>query len=84
MNKKTLIIFFVGLLEQFGYTFYLLAVNKYLILVSSILMFSYMAVYLSIINKIAKDEKDSIKLLLIYAGACGIGNYIAMSLRIIK
>jgi hypothetical protein len=77
-------LFGLGLIEQFGYTLYLIAVNKYMILMSSILMFSYMAIYLGIINKIAKDSKDSLRLLLIYALACGVGNYLAMSMRILK
>jgi len=84
MIKKIAIIFFAGLIEQFGYTLYLLAVNRYMIIASSILMFSYMTIYLLIINKIAKDEKDSIKLLLFYALSSGIGNWIAMSMHLIK
>lgn len=82
--QKYLLLFLAGLLEQAGYTFYLLSVNRYLIELSSILMFSYMIVYLGIINRIAKDSKDSWKMILVYAGACGIGNYIAMILKLIK
>jgi hypothetical protein len=82
--KKLLIIFVLGLLEQFGYTLYLLAVSRYLILVSSLLMFSYLFVYLSLINKIAKDSKDSIKLIIVYSLASALGNFCAMSLKIIK
>lgn len=81
--KKILIVFGAGLLEQFGYTLYLIAVNKYLILVSSILMFFYMAIYLWLMDRIIKN-KNSIKFLLIYAFACGIGNSIAMFLHLIK
>jgi hypothetical protein len=80
---KFILVFFIGLLEQTMYTLYLISVNHYLIGLSTILMFSYMVLYLGLISKIAKD-KDSIKLILIYAGACGLGNWIAMTLKIIK
>ena len=81
--NKTLLIFLLGFGEQLLYTFYLLAVGKYLIAASSILMFSYMIIYLWIINKIATN-KDSIKLILVYAASCGFGNFIAMQLNLIK
>ena len=77
------ILFGAGLLEQFGYTLYLIAVNKYMSLVSSILMFSYMIVYLWIVRK-TSTEKEGWKLILVYALACGLGNYIAMSMKLIK
>jgi hypothetical protein len=82
--KKLLLVFFIGLCEQFLYTLYLLSVNKYLILISSIFMFLYMVLYLGLINRIAKDNKDSIKLIFVYSFACMIGNFIAMSLKFIK
>jgi len=82
--KKALTIFGAGLIEQVLYTLYLLAVNKYMIIPSTILMFSYMVIYLLIINYAIKDEKNSLPLLVIYAASSGIGNYIAMILHIIK
>ena len=82
--KKALMIFGAGLIEQTLYTLYLLAVGRYMIEASSILMFSYMIIYLLIINYAIKDEKNSLSLLLIYALSSGIGNYLAMSLHIIK
>jgi uncharacterized protein YebE (UPF0316 family) len=82
-NNKLPVIFSVGLIESLGFTLYLIAVNKYLIFTSSLLMFFYMAVYLWLIDKIAKD-KDSIGMLLVYAFACGLGNYIAMAMHLIK
>jgi len=82
--KKLILIFFIGLGEQTLYTFYLLSLTRYLIGLSSILMFSYMIIYLGIINKIAKDKSDSVKMLLVYAGSCGIGNWLAMMLHLIK
>ncbi|MBU0581468.1 MAG: hypothetical protein KKA19_09865 [Candidatus Margulisbacteria bacterium] len=82
--NKYLLIFLVGLIEQFGYTLYLIAVGKYLMLASSVLMFMYFFVYLLIINYAIKDNKNTISLLLVYAFAAGVGNYIAMALRLIK
>lgn len=84
MAKKIFIIFSVGLIEQLLYTFYLLSLNKYLIEMSSILMFSYILIYLGIINRIAKDKKDSFFMMLSYAISCGVGNYLAMILHVIK
>ncbi len=82
--KKALIIFSAGLIEQIMYTLYLLSVSRYLIGISTILMSSYMIIYLLIINYAIKDEKNSLPLLLTYAISSGIGNYIAMILHIIK
>lgn len=83
-TKKYLMIFGAGLIEQFGYTLYLLAVGKYLILISSVLMFVYFFVFLFIMNYAIKDKENTIGLLLTYAMAAGIGNYIAMILHLIK
>jgi hypothetical protein len=84
MKLKFLLMFAAGLIEQSLYTLYLLAVNKYLVEVSSILMFSYMVIYLWLVDKIAKDKQDSIKLILCYASACMMGNWIIMALKVIK
>jgi hypothetical protein len=82
--QKYLIVFGAGLLEQFGYTLYLIAVGKYLIVVSSILMLLYFFVYLLIVNYIIKEKDNCIGLLLTYAIAAAIGNYIAMIMNLIK
>lgn len=87
-NKKLSLKYYLalsgaGLLEQFGYTLYLIAVNKYMALASSMLMFSYMIVYLWIVRK-TSTEKEGWKLILVYALACGLGNWIAISLKLIK
>ena len=84
MYKKALSIFGAGLAEQILYTLYLLAINRYMIGISTILMFTYMVIYLLIINYAIKDEKNSLPLLIVYAASSGIGNYIAMILHIIK
>ena len=81
---KGLNIFGAGLIEQVLYTLYLLAIGRYMIEISSILMFAYMVIYLLIINYAIKDEKNSLPLLIIYALSSGVGNYIAMILHIIK
>lgn len=81
---RIFILFVVGFLEQGLYTLYLLTVNKYMTIASSLLMFSYMFIYLLIIDKIAKDKKDSIKLIITYSLACCLGNYVAMSLNLVK
>ena len=82
--QKAGIIFGAGLIEQLGYTLYLLAINRYMILTSSILMFAYMVVYLLIINYAIKEGKNSLPLLIVYAVSSGIGNWVAMALKIIK
>ncbi len=82
--KKAATIFGAGLVEQLLYTLYLLAVNRYMIEASTILMVVYMTIYLLIINFAMKDEKNAISLLIVYALSSGVGNYIAMALRIIK
>jgi hypothetical protein len=84
IKMRIFILFVVGFLEQGLYTLYLLTVNKYMIIASSILMFSYMFIYLLIIDKIAKDKKDSIKLIITYSLACCLGNFVAMSLNLVK
>jgi uncharacterized protein YebE (UPF0316 family) len=74
---KILAIFCIGLLEQVLYTAYLLSVNKKQVKLSSYLMFIYMLFYLGIIAYAIKDN-NTITLLLAYAAACGVGNYIMM------
>jgi hypothetical protein len=82
--NKILAIFGAGLVEQMLYTLYLLAVGRYMIIPSTLLMFTYMVIYLLIINYAIKDEKNTIPLLIVYALSSGVGNYLAMSLKIIK
>jgi hypothetical protein len=82
--KAGVLVFSLGLVEQILYTLYLLSVGKYLIGLSTLLMFVYMTLYLLIINYAIKDKKNSIFFLILYALACGAGNYIAMILKLIK
>jgi len=80
---KFFIIFFLGLVEQAGYTLYLLSVVKKQAYLSSILMFVYFSFYLFIIAYALKDT-DSIGLLLTYAFATSIGNFIVMKYELKK
>lgn len=84
MLKKYLIVFFAGLSEQCLFTLYLLSVNRYYIFWSSILMFVYFSVYLLLMNYCIKDKAQSIPMLFTYALSAAIGNWITMSLHIIK
>lgn len=74
---KILLVFIVGFIEQLLYTAYLLSVNKKQVNASSILMFSYMVIYLFIITYAIKDA-NTIPLLIAYALACGSGNWVIM------
>jgi len=80
---KFFIIFGLGLLEQAGYTLYLLSVVKKQAYLSSILMFVYFSFYLFIIAYALKDT-DSIGLLLTYAFATAIGNFVVMKYEVRK
>jgi len=74
---KVLIVFLVGLIEQVLYTMYLISVDKRQTNLSSILMFTYMCLYLFVIAFALKDAQAVI-LLIAYAASCGIGNYLVM------
>lgn len=74
---KIFIIFIIGLAEQALYTFYLLSVAKKQKWLSSILMILYMTLYLFIVAFAMKDS-ETISLLIAYALACGLGNFIVM------
>ena len=77
MNKY-LIIFLVGILETFLYTGYLISVELRQKIISSILMFVYMSIYLSVIAFAIKDV-NSLFMILVYAFSCSIGNYLRVS-----
>lgn len=83
MAKKYSILFTVGLVEQLLFTLYLLSVSKYMVGISTFLMFTYFVIYL-LIMKYCFDDKNSVKMLFVYAFAAAVGNYIAMVLKIIK
>ena len=74
---KILIVFLVGFIEQLLYTAYILSVTKKKVISSSILMFSYMTIYLFLIAYALKDA-ETVPMLLAYALSCGVGNYVIM------
>ena len=56
---------------------YLISVDKRQTNLSSILMFTYMCLYLFVIAYALKDA-EAVTLLIAYAASCGIGNYLVM------
>ncbi len=74
---KILLVGFLGLLEQILYTSYLIAVDKRQTYLSTLWMFIYMSLYLFIVAYSIKDS-NAIPLLITYALACAIGNYLTM------
>jgi uncharacterized protein YebE (UPF0316 family) len=74
---KILMIFGVGLCEQCLYTAYLISVNKRQTILSSILMFVYMTLYLFIVAYALKDT-NAVILLITYAASCCLGNFLTL------
>jgi len=75
MFLKILLIFGFGVLETMLFTGWSLAANQKKVILSSILMTTYMIIYLSIIDMAFKDS-DTLLMISVYAFACGIGNAI--------
>lgn len=73
--NKIILVFTVGLLEQILYTSYLISLTKRQLYLSSLLMFVYMLLYLFLIAWAIKDDNTT-TLLLTYAMACCVGNFI--------
>ncbi len=76
--NKALIIFVFGIIETFLFTWWNLSANKKQVYLSSILMSSYMIMYLMILDTAFKDVNSKI-MILCYAIGCGIGNYIRVN-----
>lgn len=74
---KVLLVFTVGLIEQLLYTKYLIAVDKRQTIMSTIYMIVYMSLYLFIVAFALKDA-NTIPLLVAYALACGLGNFMIL------
>ena len=72
---KFIIIFILGAVETYLYTSWALTATQKKRWVSSILMFSYMMVYLKLIEW-AFNDTNSTLMIFSYALACGVGNYI--------
>jgi multidrug transporter EmrE-like cation transporter len=78
MINKIILIFIAGLLESLLYTMYLISIDNRKVLLSTILMFIYMSIYLIIISFAIKDL-NSLSLLLAYSLSSALGNYIIMN-----
>ena len=73
MIIKFIIIFIAGIIETFLFTGWNLSANKKQALSSSFLMFTYMLMYLFILDTAFKDTNSKL-MILSYAIACAIGN----------
>lgn len=76
--NKFLLVFIIGIIETFLYAGYLISVELRQKFLSSVLMFIYMSIYLSIIAFAIKDV-DSVSMIIVYAFSCGIGNYLRVN-----
>jgi hypothetical protein len=72
---KFILIFISGAIETYMYTGWALSATQKKVWVSSILMFSYMMVYLKIIDLALKDANTTL-MIFSYALSCGLGNFI--------
>lgn len=78
MISKLLFIFVFGTIETYLYTGWALTANQKKKWVSSILMFSYMVIYLIILDAAFKDS-NSYLMIIDYSLACALGNFIRVS-----
>lgn len=83
MLTKLLLVFSIGVLENFLYTWYLLEVGRKKVIKSSILDILYMLIYLGIVSWAIKDT-NTLPLLCTYALSCGAGNYLQMKWDLAK
>lgn len=72
---KFFLIFIFGTIETYLYTGWAITANQKKVWVSSILMFSYMMIYLKIIDWALKDANTSL-MIFSYALSCAFGNFI--------
>lgn len=80
---KFVLIFIVGTIETYLYTGWALTATQKKVWVSSILMFSYMMIYLKIIDWAIKDVNTTL-MILSYALSCGLGNFIRVRQESLK
>ena len=80
MINKFLLVFILGIIETFLYTGWNLAANQRKPFLSSLLMMSYMIIYLFIIDCAIKDA-NTICIIIAYAISCGVGNYLRVYLE---
>ena len=75
MWNKVLIIFIAGVIETYLFAGWTIAANKSKVVLSSILMFTYMITYLLILDVTFKDTNSKL-MIMTYAVACAVGNFI--------
>lgn len=80
---KLIAVFFAGIIESLLFTLYLVSVDKRQLFLSTLYMFTYMSIYLFIIAFAIKDA-STISLLLAYALASSIGNWIVIKTEKIR
>ena len=78
MLIKVLGIFIFGAIETYIYTGWNLSANKKQKWLSSLLMFVYMVLYLSIIDIAFKDSNSTL-MILDYSLACALGNFLRIN-----
>ena len=78
MLIKVLGIFIFGAIETYIYTGWNLSANKKQKWLSSLLMFIYMVLYLSIIDIAFKDTNSTL-MIIDYALACALGNFLRVN-----
>lgn len=81
--KNSSIFLSIGMIEQLVFTLWALAANRYMIGISTVLMVFYTTIYMFAVA-FALKNKDSLLLCFIYAIGCGVGNWIALILHLIK
>ena len=77
--KKYILVFLLGIIETALYTGYILAVGQRDVLTSSLLMTTYMIIYLGIISWAIKDV-NSFLMIITYAISCGVGTALRLLL----
>jgi len=78
MWTKLIIIFIVGTLETWLYTGWALSATQKKVWISSILMFTYMMIYLKIIDWALKDANTTL-MIFSYSLSCALGNFIRVN-----
>jgi len=73
--NKVLIIFIAGIIETYLFAGWTIAANKSKPILSSGLMLTYMVIYLFILDTAFKDVNSKL-LIITYAIACAVGNFI--------
>ena len=82
--SKALIIFIVGLVEQFIYSWHLLLLTRKKAISSSLVLFFNIIIYLLIIANIINDINQIFWFIPIYALGCGLGNYLRIKGRLYR